>query len=435
METYTHDRMNGPKIMNTAGVTVPPVGNDPMDIMLRRQEKRRAIWQINDFYYCATIGTCLTLSEQKKILAKEKCDPGRYTPYEIHCVMISQAKSENRISRRMNTLLNHKYREEIREFSGCDERVFLPIWNKRLAEGKICGLYWVAVTNKHFSDAMLARLFGDVHMLSHINGGEIRSSLQEAVRIKEENTQLKDTLRREKKTRKEMMKNLYVLEKNLTIMENKYRAAILESSDLTAQLTGDSSRAQIERLAAENASLREQLVNSEERVKTGEASIASLEDERDTMQLEAFDLREKNDHLTREFHDTIQQFFAIYQECDESCPAFDLCKKRILIVGGITKMKNLYRDLIEHKGGVFAYHDGYMRGGENVLEEKVRQSDVVLCPVDVNSHNACLSVKKICKKREKPYWMLPNSSLTSITQSLMRVVARPEGASDTVAVT
>ena len=91
---------------DAAGADAPDGVNLAAETMPRPQKKRRAIWQINEFYYCATIGTCLTLSEQKKILAKEKCDPGRYNSYEIHCVMIAQAKSENSVSRRINSFLN-----------------------------------------------------------------------------------------------------------------------------------------------------------------------------------------------------------------------------------------------------------------------------------------------------------------------------------------
>ncbi|HEC36184.1 MAG TPA: DUF2325 domain-containing protein, partial [Anaerolineae bacterium] len=39
----------------------------------------------------------------------------------------------------------------------------------------------------------------------------------------------------------------------------------------------------------------------------------------------------------------------------------------------------------------------------------------------VNSHRACLSVKKICKKWEKPYYMLPSSSVSSISRALTDV--------------
>jgi hypothetical protein len=101
----------------------------------------------------------------------------------------------------------------------------------------------------------------------------------------------------------------------------------------------------------------------------------------------------------------------------EDCPLFDLCGKRILIVGGITKIKTFYRRAIEKKGAVFEYHDGW---GKHGLEGLVRRSDMVLCPVNCNSHNACLSVKKLCKKYCKRVQMLPSSSSSAISQALSK---------------
>jgi hypothetical protein len=45
-------------------------------------------------------------------------------------------------------------------------------------------------------------------------------------------------------------------------------------------------------------------------------------------------------------------------------------------------------------------------------------ADVVLCPVDVNSHNACRGVKRACKKMSKPYHMLPSSGVSSVARTL-----------------
>ncbi len=98
-------------------------------------------------------------------------------------------------------------------------------------------------------------------------------------------------------------------------------------------------------------------------------------------------------------------------------PSFDLSGKRILIVGGITKIKAFYRQAIEKKGAVFEYHDGW---GKHGLEGLIRRSDMVLCPVNCNSHNACLNVKKLCKKYCKCVRMLPSSSLSAISQALSK---------------
>jgi phosphoheptose isomerase len=104
--------------------------------------------------------------------------------------------------------------------------------------------------------------------------------------------------------------------------------------------------------------------------------------------------------------------------CDINCPAYALCKKRVLIVGGITKLASLYQQVVEKNGGTFEYHDGYMKSGSRKLQSRLRRADVVLCPVNCNSHAACFLVKKLAKKYKKRLHMLPSASLSTIARAL-----------------
>ena len=112
--------------------------------------------------------------------------------------------------------------------------------------------------------------------------------------------------------------------------------------------------------------------------------------------------------------------------CNKSCPAFDLCKKRVLIVGGITRMKSAYRELIESSGGVFDYHDGYVKKGAKSLEYRMKRADMVLCPVNCNSHTACSVVKTLGKKHKKNVHMLPSYGLSTVSQVIRDAAAYGE---------
>jgi hypothetical protein len=79
-------------------------------------------------------------------------------------------------------------------------------------------------------------------------------------------------------------------------------------------------------------------------------------------------------------------------------------------------MEALYRRLIENSGGVFEYHNGYLNGGARHLENRLKRSDIVICPVNCNSHAACALVKNLGKKHNKPVHMLSNFSLSAVTQ-------------------
>jgi hypothetical protein len=96
----------------------------------------------------------------------------------------------------------------------------------------------------------------------------------------------------------------------------------------------------------------------------------------------------------------------------------------VLIVGGIARMEALYRQIIENSGGVLEYHDGYMKGGAKQLESSLKRSDIVLCPVNCNSHAACSMVKNLGKKHNKPVHMLASFSLSAVTQVIRAGVAR-----------
>jgi len=110
--------------------------------------------------------------------------------------------------------------------------------------------------------------------------------------------------------------------------------------------------------------------------------------------------------------------FSAMNTCDEQCPAFDLCRKRVLIVGGIERMESRYRQIVESSGGVFDYHNGHMKGGGKHLENRLKRSDIVLCPVNCNSHAACALVKNLGKKHNKPVHMLSSFSLSTVSQVL-----------------
>jgi hypothetical protein len=48
----------------------------------------------------------------------------------------------------------------------------------------------------------------------------------------------------------------------------------------------------------------------------------------------------------------------------------------------------------------------------------VERADIVVCPVDCVSHDACLRVKSMCKQRGKPFLPLRNAGASSFHRAL-----------------
>ena len=161
--------------------------------------------------------------------------------------------------------------------------------------------------------------------------------------------------------------------------------------------------------------------------------LQTREREKRALEVELFSVKSENEMI----HDQMQKLmdgFASFgaPQCmsdsgclKEACSKYRLCAKRIFMIGGHTKMKPYYQEIVEKAGGVFDYHDGYMKNACSNLEAMVKRSDLVLCPVNCNSHNACLRVKKLCHRHNKALKILNNSSLSAISQAIFVPEDRP----------
>jgi len=106
------------------------------------------------------------------------------------------------------------------------------------------------------------------------------------------------------------------------------------------------------------------------------------------------------------------------READKQPPSFSLEGKKVAFVGGLASLLPHYRQVVEDLGGVFYSHCGKVSNGRGDVDTLVDKVDAVFCPVNVNSHHACLRVKKACKLRNKPCYFLRSSGLNAFKQAL-----------------
>ena len=379
------------------------------------QDRRLRFWQIANFFKCPVVGLCLTVSEQKQLLKKTDLYRGTRTLFGIHEILVASSDNENRLSIRIDNLLDRKFGRNTKILHELCHEEFMAHCRAAFKRGDYLCELWAAATRPGLPVKYRNEVFGEVHMMMHLNGGQ---ALKMTRKLTEQGNELENMRLRIKeaaRTRRALQKDYDCLKQELAGLRTALASMEKAETPERQKAVVSHDRCDVVELERENSEMKDRM----------DALVASLEEVRrkaSTLEkkniLLSSDL-ERERELGRRFREeakkAIENLFTV-NRCDPSCPAFDLCRKRILIVGGITRMESLYRELIEGSGGIFEYHDGYMKRGVKRLESCLRRADVVLCPVSCNSHVACSLVKKLGKKHRKPVHMLNNFSLSAISQ-------------------
>ncbi len=379
---------------------------------------RRRAWMIHSHFKCSVVGTCLSLEEQKKILKKTGNSIKNRSVYEIHGIFVRSLSDKNRLSTRIDAYLHRKYKYEISKFFGLDRPLFFDAWKTHFQKGEIVGLLWVAATRTDLKEKDIDSIFGDIHMQMYLNAGHNIKLRQRLSSQREVNLKLNKKFKESIQTRRTLKKENERLEREQAELRRQY--AFLEKNKLAIEkeLSNLRENTRMLEFKDENKQLHDELANLTEKIVNYQRGEEILQGQNNKLLSKFERQHEMNEHLKEEMESIVTQISAL-NRCDETCPSFDLCQKRILIVGGIDRMESLYRQLIEENGGIFEHYDGHMNGGKRALENRIRRADIVLCPVNINSHNACSVTKKLGKKYSRPVHMLAGSGLSAISHALM----------------
>jgi|GEM_PF-4650778 len=398
---------------------------------------RRPLATMEEFL-CPVIGTCLTLKELQKIARRFRYE-GEFTPYNLHTWLIRACKNSPTMAKYVQKFLCDKYRPILRRLDGFAGEALLPAWEDAVQEGQVAGAFWAILTRLDVPAAIIEQVFGDVHMMSHLQASEVRTELKAFDSLRRDHDQLTQRLQktrinleRQRVQREELRRRLAHQEAEVRQLRRQLAqtAKMLQSYQDTEVLTRLETENQA--LHRENQGLRSRL--SQERLLTEklERRLAHLKD-RDRHRRPRFPVPAFRD--CPEFCPP-----SLAGECPlepgERCPG--LGKKNILVVGGLEKLVPYYRGVVEEDfGACFFRHDGDFHQGHTCLAGMVKKAHAVICPIGVNSHEACLCVKKLCKRLNKPCVMLPKAGLGVLKKTLQQLAEKeltPEAGPDTVSI-
>ncbi len=376
--------------------------------------RRIKIWELPDTQ-CSIVGTCLSLSELRKIARKTGVELRKnVTEYELHGIFVGLCKEECAPSRAVNKLLDKKYERILRKFSlnkTTDE--LRVLWEESMQQGIIPGPYWALISHPIASAGLKAHVFGEVHMLSHAVGASNRGDIK---RLR--------TMEKDLATTQERLEQVKCVYRKRTETLSEENATLKQTNSILRQEL-EAGREQTDTVSdpmlfRANALLQKELETLRQRTELLEKRVLELEAGNTALERENAEQRAELELMENEMERAVSAAPEAACNCEyaDRCTERNLCGKCILYVGGRTNLIKHYRMLVEKYGGQFLHHDGGVETSSKKLQKILPKADAVLFPVDCVSHEASLFVKNACKHCDKPCYMLRSSGLSSLTRTL-----------------
>ncbi|MHC1635895.1 MAG: DUF2325 domain-containing protein [Candidatus Methanospirareceae archaeon] len=371
---------------------------------------KRRIWEIKPYIICRLLGLIFD-ERETRILSKDleiEREGTFLEDFELHRALSRACTTPCIEARCIEEIIERKFEDYHKMMDGLgagDICKFIEDENGLKGNGNLKdiplpALIWFAVrSQEEHIEEIEKRIFAAIHIKEH---KALRFYDELSRKLPDGNVER--LLHRYKRLERE---------KEELILENK---ALREDKIRLSQ--------ELEKLRKENQELKGRIekFGSEsalEEIEKREKEIRVLKEEIEILSKE---LREREEELKRRIARKGGRKEKRGKN-DEEVGNHSLKGVRIALIGGVESLKTHYKGIVEDFGGVFYYHSGQGIGGKE-MEEIVNKADVVFCPVDINSHNVCRYVKKICKKRKKACYFLRSSGLSSLRKELLELMRK-----------
>jgi hypothetical protein len=138
----------------------------------RAASSRHKIWEIQGGLQCSIVGTCLSQEDLLGVGRKASVRPREGArAHEVHSYFVQQVGKDGKIARTVQKLLDQRHAGIIRRVQAAREEAELTrLWEEEFEGGRVAGAYWAFLSAAHVPNSLGTRIFGDVHMLSHVLG-------------------------------------------------------------------------------------------------------------------------------------------------------------------------------------------------------------------------------------------------------------------------
>jgi len=283
-------------------------------------------------------------------------------------------------------------------------------WDDAVQRGDIPEAYWAVLTHPATTEDIVKRVFGELHMLSHLVGAANRADIRRLRQLERDNAALAATIERQQQRLRDGFTS-----RDATIRRLTDALARKASDNLTAAVTSDDARALAQTLADRERRLANEVMGRESLVKRLESVSAELAKANRARQRAEQELETYRSELAAA-ESRIDKLLPIGKEgAAETLYLNGLC---VLYVGGRAHQMPRLKALVEETNGRFLHHDGGVENNAALIPGLVSRADVAVFPVDCISHDAATTLKRTCRQMGKRYLALRTSSLTSLLAGL-----------------
>lgn len=395
----------------------------PNPVFSKPRKKRKKIWELDPSFHCPIVGTCFTINELRRLHERVNKKINNYdlTDHEIHVSFACSVTDSSYPTRLLDKTLNKKYKRTVTHFQKAEDSEKLgKLWDEAVEQGDIAGAFWSLMTHPLATDLLIRRVYGEVHMLSHLAGASTRIDLRHLKSLKVQCKNLQQDLNKANKKASRLSHEHQETFRMFNQQQTYTRQTELKLKTTEKTLEKWENGERINLLQKHNAMLEQQLVSEKSRMKKEVENHTQMLNQRDSeiAELKAYLAHVQCNNPALNENKKTDNTSNAEKENNRLGLRITVEGRNILYVGGISKLTPHMRAFVESNGGKFLHHDGGLDDSATRLNGLLEQADTVLCPLDCISHNACHKVKRFCKQYAKPMVMLRKPSLSSFVKGL-----------------
>jgi hypothetical protein len=362
-----------------------------------KPRRRLKLWEVKPGMHCSIVGTCLSHDDLLLVARRARMQMAAGTPdYDVHAYFVTESTKEGTLSRAMQKVLDDRHAGAVRKAMAASVDELPALWREFCQAGRVPGGYWALLTRADLPEDLRVRIFGEVHMMSHILGRSTHALASKANELASEVEKLEAALMRERQRHGDAL-----------------RDRDCEIAALTAKLAAGP--AQLPMIAAAaSAAIRSRSVRRDDR---RERALAIARARARLAESRIQDLEEIVARSSRPRVQSAQP--ATYCPAAATCDAIvDADRRRVLYLGGRQTTVDQLRAIAARANAELLHHDGGLEQSQARIDGLVEGCDLVVCPIDCVSHGACRRAKALCRKLGKPFVPLRSSGTTAFARAL-----------------